>query len=181
MTDDTEAGVREFDAVALHVALDAQRRKRGLSWRQLADEIWEQSAELNRQRHDHPISPSTLSAIAERGDTSCQHALFVLRWLGCAPESFLSPPRRRRERDALPAAGPDRRLRWDLPALYAALDAKRRERQLTWMALARELRCSAHQLQGIRTARFAIGMKFAMRVVQWLDRSASSFVHAARW
>jgi pimeloyl-ACP methyl ester carboxylesterase len=54
---DTKAGVREFNAVALYQALDAQRTSGGLSWRQVADQIWEQSAELNRQRHDHPLSP----------------------------------------------------------------------------------------------------------------------------
>ncbi|MFZ0128908.1 MAG: hypothetical protein WB808_05880 [Candidatus Dormiibacterota bacterium] len=47
--------------------------------------------------------------------------------------------------------------------------------------LARELRCTPSQLTGIRTARFAIGMGLAMRVVQWLGRSAADFVHPAEW
>jgi hypothetical protein len=82
---------------------------------------------------------------------------------------------------ALTSAGPNRRLRWDLAALYDALDARRRERQLTWVVLARQLRCSVHQLTGIKTARFAIGMKLAMRIAQWLERPASAFIYVAAW
>jgi hypothetical protein len=80
-----------FDARGLYEAIEAQRIQRGLSWRQVADEIWNQSAELNQRRRDHPISVSTLTGIVRRGDCTCQHALFVLRWLGRTPESFLSP------------------------------------------------------------------------------------------
>ena len=58
---DVNFGQREFDAAALYEALNAERVRRGLSWRLTADHIWEQSAELNRQRNDHPISPSTLT------------------------------------------------------------------------------------------------------------------------
>jgi len=36
-------------------------------------------------------------------------------------------------------------------------------------------------LIGGRTARFAIGMRLAMRIVVWLDRPASDFVYAAKW
>ena len=154
---------------------------RGLSWRQVADEIWMQSLVLNERRKDHPISPATLTGIAKRGDTTCQHALFVLRWLGRTPESFFSVPPSSESDTALPPVGPDRRLRWDLGAVYEALDARRRERELTWKQAAKELRCTDHQLRGLRTARFAIGMKLMMRIVQWLERPAAAFIYAARW
>jgi hypothetical protein len=36
-------------------------------------------------------------------------------------------------------------------------------------------------LTGIKTARFAIGMRLAMKIVQWLERPAASFIDAARW
>ena len=169
----------EFDGMALYDAMDARRRERGLSWRQAADQIWDLTAVLNRRRVDHPISPSTLTGIAARGDTTCQHALFFLRWLGRDPESFLTAARFTPSGTALPAAGPDRRLRWNLPALYDALNARRRERQVTWAELARELRCSPHQLTGIKTARYAIGMVLAMKIVQWLEQPAAAFVYAA--
>ena len=47
--------------------------------------------------------------------------------------------------------------------------------------MARELRCTDHQLKGIKTARFAIGMRLAMKIVLWLERPASAFIHAAEW
>ena len=170
----------EFDVRELFEALDARRIERELSWRGVADEIWNLSAELNARRHDHPISPATLTGMPKQGFTSCQHALFMLRWLECAPESFLaggSVP----TAAPLPLAGPDRRLRWNLARLYEALDGQRRERALTWPELARELRCTPHQLTGIRTARFAIDMNLAMKIVQWLGRPAADFVDAAGW
>lgn len=171
----------DFDATALFAAMDAQRTQRALSWRQVASEMWEQSSLLNERRQDHPISPSTLTGIAKRGDCTCQHALFILRWLGRTPESFLTIPPAASGDASLPSAGPDQRLRWDLGAVYEALDQHRRERDLTWNELARKLRCSDNQLRGIRTARYAIGMRLMMRIVQWLERPAATFIHAARW
>jgi len=94
-----------FDATAFFEAIDAQRIQRGLSWRQVADQIWEQSAALNRQRQDHPISPSTLTGIARRGDCTCQHALFFLRWLGRTPESAFSLRHLRRTEPHCPQQG----------------------------------------------------------------------------
>ena len=170
----------EFDVTALYAALDAQRLARGLSWRQVADSMWAQSAVLNARRHDHPISPSTLTGMRSRGATSCQHALFMLRWLGRVPEDFV-PGAPRVMGNALPDAGPDRRLRWNLARLHGALDAARREKGLTWAAAARELHCTPSQLTGLRTARFAIGIGPAMRIVGWLGRPTADFIDAARW
>src|SRR5215475_12623934 len=134
----------------MYAAMDAQRIARGLSWSQVARELWDQSKVLNERRQDHPISPSTLTGIAKRGDCTCQHALFILRWLGRSPESFLWPARGDTQECALPAAGPHQRLRWNLRALYDAVDARRRERGLSWKELARQIRCSEHQLTGIK-------------------------------
>lgn len=174
------ASFSEFDLDALYDALEAKRTERGLSWPQVADALWAQSSVLNARRNDHPISPATLRGMARRGMATCQHVLFILRWLDRTPESFLSgnhPPIGR----PLPAAGPDRRLRWDLPALYEAVDARRRAEALTWSELAVVIGCTPSQLTGIRTARFAIGIHLAMRLVQWLGRPASEFVYAAHW
>ena len=173
-----KTGVREIDIGALFEAMDARRRERGLSWQGVADEIWALSAELNVRRNSHPISPATLKGIA-RGDTSCQHALFALRWLNRSPESFLvGGPE---AAPALPDPGPGRRLRWDLGLLYDTLDRRRQEGRLTWSELALELKCTPNQLTGIRTARFAIGMKLAMNIVQWLGRPAADFIYAGEW
>jgi hypothetical protein len=171
----------DFDIAALFDALDSQRRNRGMGWQGVAKEQWDQSATLNARRDDHPISASTLTGMAKRRDTSCQHALFMLRWLGRTPESFMPGSTADAKRTALPIVGPDQRLRWDLQELYDALDSQRRERSFTWPHLAQELQCSPSQLSGIKRARFAIGMRLAMRIVTWLDRPARDFVHAANW
>lgn len=151
-----------------------------MSWPQVAEAIWSQYADLNDRRRDHPISPATITGMAKRGDTTCQHAQFMLRWLERSPESFLRGDGIRHEAP-LPPCGPDRRLRWYLPRLYEVLDARRKERALTWARLAAELRCTPNQLTGIRRARFAIGMRLAMRITQWLGRPAADFIYAARW
>jgi hypothetical protein len=174
--------LRRFDGEALYAALNDKRTQSGLSWQAVADQLWDQSFELNGQRNDHPISPSTLTKLAEKPSTSCQHALFMLRWLGRTPESFLKGATDHDvARFALPAVGPDRRLRWALKALYAAMDEQRRQQALTWVALATELGCTSNQLTGLRTAKFATGMDLAMRIVQWLNRPAADFVYAAQW
>ena len=174
--------IRSFDTHALYMALDAKRTELGLSWTGVARQIWQLSADLNDVRKDHPISPATLTNMGTRPRTSCQHALFMLRWLGRTPESFLVGSSGEDDRrDALPDAGPDRRLRWSLKLLYAAMDAKRREEGLTWPALAAVLRCSPNQLTALRTAKFATGMDLAMQIVQWLDRPAADFVYLAQW
>jgi len=172
--------LRRFDAVALYEALDERRRARGLSWAGAAKELWDLSAELNARRGDHPISAPVLANLGERGATSCQHALFMLRWLERTPESFLaggSPDDGAR----LPSAGLDERPRWNLLALYEALDDVRREKGLTWVETATQIGCHTSQLTGLRTVKFAINMDLAMRCVQWLGRTASDFIYAANW
>ena len=62
----------------------------------------------------------------------------------------------------------------------SALDEQRRERGLTWVALAGELNCTPSRLTNLRTARLA-DMGLVMRVTQWLGRSAASFIHPAEW
>src|ERR1022692_2341644 len=46
----------EFVGFALYRVMDAKRQQRHLTWRQAAQEIWDQSATLNRQLQDHPMS-----------------------------------------------------------------------------------------------------------------------------
>ena len=170
-----------FDARALWSALDAERNARGLSWPALTTEIWQQSDLLNDRRKDHPISPSTVANMARRGSVSCQHALFMLRWLGRSPEDFLHAPAPLAKNEPLPPAGRDRRLRWDLRLLYNDLDSLRRERGYTWAELASELGCTPSQLTGLRDLKFATGINVAMRVVQWMGRAAADFVYGAEW
>lgn len=182
---DPAAVIREFDGTGLYAALDAKRQAQGLTWSAAAVAIWDMAPALNAARAarglpNHPISSSTIQNLGKRGNTSCQHALFFLRWLDRAPESFLAGA----SVDAgelLPACGPDRRPRWNLNALHAALNESRASRGVTWAQTAAHLRCQPGQLTGLKNARFATGVALAMRITQWLDRPAADFVYPARW
>ncbi len=176
----SDSPIGEFSIDDLYHALEQQRLDRHLSWRQVAGEIWNLSQELNDRRGDHPISPATLSGMRARRETSCQHALFMLRWLERTPESFVKGGTVALN-STLPDAGSDRRFRWNLERLYDAMNEQRQKEQLTWKQLALRLRCTPSQLTGLRTAKFATGMRLAMRITQWLGRPASDFVYAARW
>lgn len=169
-----------FDGGALMNALDAQRADRELGWPGLADELWRQSAALNQQLSSHPMCPGALVRTVRRGTMSCQYALIILRWLGRAPEEFLTGAAVDVGPVELPEAGPESRLRWDLPRLHAALNEQRRRRGLTWAELADELDCTPSRLTNLRTARLA-DMALTMRITQWLGKPAAAFIEPAGW
>ena len=171
----------DFDTQAFFAALDAQRRAAQLSWAALAAAVWEQSRALNARRNDHPISPATISKLAERRGISCQHALFLLRWLGVPPETFIALPEPVTVGVPLPVADEAHRLRWNLRKLYGTLNRARTVRGATWQHVAHHLRCTPSQLTGLRTAKFATGMVLAMRITQALHRPAADFVDIAEW
>ncbi|HEY0519142.1 MAG TPA: hypothetical protein VGC84_06580 [Ilumatobacteraceae bacterium] len=102
----------------------------------------------------------------------------MLRWLHRAPEDFLTGPAVDVGDTRLPRAGLDSRLRWNLSQLYAALNAQRQERGLTWSDLGSMLGCTPSRLTNLRTARQA-DMGLVMRVTQWLAKPAAEFIHAA--
>lgn len=170
-----------FDCGALFEALDVRRRERELGWYQLADELWEQSADLNTERpDDHPLCGGAVQRLEQRGATSCQYALFILRWLERSPEDFLTGPVVEVGDVRLPDADADSRLRWDLHQLHTALNERRGQRGLTWAELAEELDCTPARLTNLRTATLA-DMDLAMRITQWLGRPAAAFIHPAQW
>jgi hypothetical protein len=170
-----------FDCGALYDALDAQRRELGMGWYELADVLWEQSSDLNAQRDaDHPLCGGAVQRLQVRGATSCQYALFMLRWLNRAPEDFLAGQVIDVGDVRLPEAGADCRLRWDLNQLHTALNEQRRQHELTWTGLAEQLGCTPARLTNLRTARLA-DMDLVMHVTQWLGRPAATFIHPARW
>jgi hypothetical protein len=167
-----------FDFAAFFTALDDARRDRDMGWYDLADELWDQSARLNAERDDHPLCGGAVSRLGARGETSCQYALYLLRWLGRAPEEFLTGPARDVGDVRLPDPGPGSRLRWDLAQLHAALSTERQRRGLTWAGLAGQIGCTPGRLTNLRTARVA-DMALTMRVTQWLGRPAAEFIHPA--
>jgi hypothetical protein len=169
-----------FDGAALIAALDAKRVAEGLDWAALADALWAQSADLNAELADHCLCSGALVRTAKRGTMSCQYALILLRWIGHAPEDFLTGSAADVGDTTLPEAGPDRRLRFDLPQLHAALNQARQDRGHTWSALAGTLDCTPARLTNLRTARLA-DMDLTLRVTQWLRRPAAAFVRPTRW
>ncbi|MEJ7744237.1 MAG: hypothetical protein WKF73_17885 [Nocardioidaceae bacterium] len=120
------------------------------------------------------------SGLQERGATSCQYALFMLRWLHRAPEDFLTGADLEVGDVRLPEAGTGSRLRWDLNQLHTVLNEQRRLQNLTWADLAEELDCTPSRLTNLRTARLA-DMDLAMRITQWLRQPAAAFIHPAQW
>jgi hypothetical protein len=172
---------RGFDTQAFFAALDERRRAEQLSWERLAHDMWALSADLNAVRRDHPISPSTISTMGRRGDSSCQHALVMLRWLGRPPEDFIADPHPDTVGVRLPTADRAHRLRWDIGGLHLALNEARTARGATWEETARRLRCTPSQLTGLRTVKYATGMRLAMRICQALGRPAADFVYRADW
>jgi hypothetical protein len=171
----------DFDAHAFFAAVDARRRIEKLSWPGVAAAIWNQSHVLNGQRKDHPISPATIKGVETRGDLTCQHALFLLRWLKVPPETFITAPQPGTSDVKLPEPGPGHRLRWDLCKLYGALDGARQTRGATWREAAAALHCTPNQLTRLRTAKFATGMVLAMRITQTLRKPAADFIYIADW
>jgi uncharacterized protein YfiM (DUF2279 family) len=171
----------DFDVGALYDALDARRRARGLSWRQVTDEITSQSSGWVARLGDaaHPMSPATLTGMRAGRSLTANHALGMLLWLGRTPESFIPGCEANDADGALPQVGPDRILRWDSAALHTALDAQRRARGMTWQQVAREVRCSVNQVTGLPRLRYAPGVVPAMRMVRWLDCPAATFTVAA--
>lgn len=121
-----------------------------------------------------------MSRLEARGATSCQYALFMLRWLDRPPEDFLTAPYVDVGDARLPTAGPGHRLRWNLGELHAALNEARQGRALTWVTLAEEFGCTANRLTGQRTAVLA-DLELVMRVTQWLGMPAAAFIHPERW
>src|SRR5215510_2069170 len=121
----------DFNVVALHAALDAQRTERGISWKQVAHEV-------NRadEHYDiHPISPSTISGLKnKRWGVEGDGVLQMLLWLDRAPESFVpGHPGADRPEAQLPRLTGRGILRFDVPSIYARLDAQRVARRLTWV------------------------------------------------
>ena len=164
----------DFNLRALYDALDARRRERNMSWTAVA-------VEVNRFRTKlRPIAVSTITTLREKPVGEGDGILQMLMWLGRTPESFVpgipaadSAPYR------LPALSTGQILRWDTRALFAAVNAERVTRRLTWTGLAREIggftpSMLTNLAKGGRT-----GLPHVMRLVRWLGRPAVSFTRIA--
>ena len=156
----------EFDVLSLWQAMDAKRQEMGFSETEMMDDL----NRVNNQRV--PMALETVKNMVRRRDTTCQHALHMLRWLNETPESFLSPLE---EKTHLPFSS-DKRLYWSMAALGEAVAEKKKNKGLTWKQVADELGCSQNQASGIQKLRYGMSVHLAMRVTRWLGRSSTEFI-----
>jgi transcriptional regulator with XRE-family HTH domain len=162
----------EFDIAAFHEALDAARQQRGLTWTALAREL---NASFAHRRDIPPISAGTLSGMAKRSGLNGNIVMTALRWLGRSPESFVSGQAGAAAEVPIPDAGPGHLLRWDGPALYAAVDARRQELGLSWAELAERIGAVPAQLKWL-ARNYGAGFPWVMRVTTWLEQPAAEFM-----
>jgi hypothetical protein len=146
-----------------------------LTWDELAAEI----NEPFKHTPSIPISVGTLRTMTTKRSVTSAVVLQVLRWLRRTPESFLagSSPTPGPEEE-LREAGPSHILRFDTAAIHAALDAKRRERGLTWKEVASEIPGFTPSMLANLAKGPLIGFPRVMGLTQWLGRPASDFVRA---
>lgn len=161
-----------FSLSSLYEALDADRKARGLSWRQLMHEI-------NGPFHgttSRPISLSTVTSLRVKPVAEGDGVLQMLRWLDRVPESFIPGyPFPEIEDHKLPGREVECVVRMHTRKLHAALNARRVERKLTWKQAAAEIGGVAessltHLAKGGRT-----GFPWVMRMTGWLDEPLARF------
>jgi hypothetical protein len=169
------AGLDDFDMGALYAALDEQRRARGLTWAGATREINRPDARPVL----HPISASSVTGTRHGRGGEGNIVLALLLWLDRTPESFVPDHPAPVTPDTVLRPPPaDKWLRWDVPALHAALDHRRRERGLTWKQVADEISgFTPAMLTGLVRGRH-VTFPRVMRLVAWADRPAASFTVA---
>jgi hypothetical protein len=121
------------------------------------------------------LSASTVSGTRFRAAAEGDGVLAMLRWLNRTPESFVpghQQPDRISER--LPDIPAGKFLRFDAKKLYAALDARRIERQMTWAQVAKEVGTSPAGLTHLSEGKRVV-FPGVMRIFRWLERPAADF------
>lgn len=166
----------DFSLRALYAALDAQRLARGLSWAQVISEMHQASKRPSTARR---LSPSTMTGTRTRASAEGDGVLAMLRWLNRTPESFVPGHRESKEISArLPDIPPGMILRFDTRRLYAALDARRIEKEMTWAQVANEVGTRASSLMYLSKGK-RVAFPGVMRIFRWLDRPAADFTRAS--
>lgn len=166
--------IADFHLAGLYDALDVQRQARGVTWAQVTREI----NGAPRNNAGRRLSAATLRKTA-RAAAEGDGVLQMLLWLDRTPESFVPGHVDAHSAAArLPRVAAGQVLRFDTKKLYAALDAQRAARNMTWLDVAKELSLAAssltHLSKGGRT-----GFPHVMRMVGWLGLPAAAFTRAA--
>lgn len=163
--------------------MDAQRAERELTWNGVTRELRDTEAGLAGRlgKQNHPIAASTMAKLKHGAEPGCHFALSYLRWLGGAPESFLTTGDPLHLAQPLPSTDSLHRLRWDLPLLAAATATRREAEGLTWKVLADQLNVPLGPLSSLSRLKYGTSMTLAMKLTQWLGHSAANFTYAAEW
>ena len=163
----------DFNLKALYRALDQQRQARGLSWAAA-------TLEINRgQTPGHPIAASTIRGLEQKPAAEADGVLQMLRWLDRTPESFVPGfADASAQRFQLPRVRDELTLRFNVPAIHAALEARRGARGISWTAVAREIGGFTPGMLTRLKHGSRIGFPGVMRIAAWLEEPASSFVVA---
>lgn len=163
--------------------MDTQRDERQLTWSGVTRELRNVEAGLAERlgKHNHPIAASTMAKLQLGAEPGCHFALSYLRWLGAAPESFLTTGDPLHLAQPLPEPDAFHRLRWDVPRLATATTKRREAEGMTWKALADQLGVYPGPLSSLSRLKYGTSMTMAMKLTQWLGHSAASFTYAAEW
>jgi len=152
----------DFDLRAVHAALDARRAALGASWAAVGAELG--------------VSAGTLRTLGTRRAAEGDGVLRALAWLGRSPESFVAGDVAE-NRLPVTAVGA---LRFDTRALYAALEAARAARGLTWP----EVAAGSGVARAASLTRLRAGGRVmfpeVMGVLAWLGAPAARFVRTSR-
>src|SRR5262245_2032667 len=106
----------DFDLQALHAALDAERQARGLTWAEASRDI----GAVGSRPAIHPIASSTIAGLRTKVLAEADGVLQMLRWLGRAPESFMTGVPASLAAASLPEAARSEVLRVDTRKLHGA-------------------------------------------------------------
>ena len=170
----------DFDIAALHAAIDLRRVERQMSWKAVAYEV----NRANERDDVHPISPSTISGLKnKRWGVEGDGVLQMLLWLDRTPESFVPRhPGATHLAAKLPQVATGKILRFDVPGIYAKLDARRAACDLTWVQVAAEIGApyTAQTLKNMRSQQ-RTGFPHVMRLARWLHCPAAALTRVSAW
>jgi hypothetical protein len=129
----------------------------------------------SERRSTRRLSASTVSGTRFRAAAEGDGVLAMLRWLNRTAESFV-PGNQQSEgiSERLPDIPAGKFLRFDAKKLYAALDARRIERKMTWPQVAKEVGASPASLTHLSEGKRVV-FPGVMRIFRWLERPAADF------
>ena len=166
----------DFDLRMLYLALDAERRRRGLTWAQATREI----NDVGPVVKIHPIATSTITGLRTKAVAEADGVLQMLRWLRRAPESFMSGLSPALAASSLPPADVREVLRFDTEKLHESLDLRRRDRALVWPDVAAAIGVPESHVRGLKRGG-RTGFPGVMRLTRWLERPASDFIRRSAY